>query len=61
LRVAGGRELLFGGGEKMMFDAGANAIVIGNYLTTQGDEPQSDIKMLDKLGLKKATYCPDHN
>ncbi len=61
LMVAGGRELLFGGSEKAMFDAGANAIVIGNYLTTRGDEPQSDIEMLDNLGLKKATYCPNHN
>lgn len=61
LMVAGGRELLFGGSEKTMFDAGANAIVLGNYLTTQGDEPQNDIEMLDKLGLKIATYCPDHN
>ena len=52
LMIAGGRELLFGGSEKAMFDAGANAIVIGDYLTTQGDEPQSDIKMLGKLGLK---------
>ncbi len=59
LMVAGGRELLFGGNEKMMFDAGANAIVLGNYLTTQGDEPQSDIEMLDKLGFKIASSC--HN
>ncbi|MDY0195831.1 MAG: biotin synthase [Sulfurovaceae bacterium] len=59
LMVAGGRELLFGGSEKTMFDAGANAIVLGDYLTTQGDEPQNDIEMLDKLGLKIATIC--HN
>lgn len=59
LMVAGGRELLFGGNEKIMFDAGANAIVLGNYLTTQGDEPQRDIDMLDKLGFKIASSCHD--
>lgn len=59
LMIAGGRELLFGGNEKTMFDAGANAIVLGDYLTTQGVEPRNDIEMLDKLGLKIATIC--HN
>lgn len=61
LMIAGGRELLFSGNEKAMFDAGANAIVIGDYLTTQGDKPQSDIELLEKLGLKIATSCPGHN
>ncbi|MDD5405342.1 MAG: biotin synthase [Sulfurovaceae bacterium] len=61
LMIAGGRELLFGGNEKVMFDAGANAIVIGDYLTTYGDAPQSDIEMLNKLGLKIAINCPGHN
>ncbi|MGW8168517.1 MAG: biotin synthase [Sulfurovaceae bacterium] len=61
LMIAGGRELLFSESEKAMFDAGANAIVIGDYLTTQGDKPQSDIEMIEKLGLKIATSCPGHN
>jgi biotin synthase len=57
LMVAGGRELLFNGKEAEMFKAGANAIVIGNYLTTAGLEPSRDKKMLDSLGYKAATSC----
>jgi biotin synthase len=57
LMVAGGREHLFKGSEKEMFEAGANSIVIGDYLTTKGDKPLSDITMLEKIGYKVATSC----
>jgi len=57
LMVAGGRELLFTGEEQRMFEAGANAIVIGNYLTTAGREPYKDRTMLEKLGYEVATHC----
>ncbi|MCK4442753.1 MAG: biotin synthase [Sulfurovaceae bacterium] len=57
LMVAGGRELLFGGSEKEMFDAGVNSIVIGNYLTTKGDKPLKDITMLERIDYKVATTC----
>jgi len=57
LMVAGGRELIFGGNEKEMFDAGVNSIVIGNYLTTTGDAPLKDITMLEKIDYKVATTC----
>ena len=57
LMVAGGRELLFDGSEELMFEAGANAMVIGNYLTTVGDAPQKDKKMLERLGYGIATSC----
>ena len=57
LMVAGGRELLFDGAEALMFEAGANAMVIGNYLTTAGDAPQKDKKMLERLGYGVATTC----
>ncbi len=57
LMVAGGRELLFGGDEKSMFEAGANAIVIGNYLTTSGDAPTRDHQMLSLLGYEVASSC----
>jgi biotin synthase len=55
--VAGGRELLFGGCEAEMFEAGANAIVIGDYLTTPGEAPDKDRRMLQQLGYKVATGC----
>lgn len=57
LMVAGGRELLFTGKEYLMFEAGANAMVIGNYLTTEGMNVSSDKKMLDDLGYEIATSC----
>ena len=57
LMVAGGREALFSGAEQSMFDAGANAIVIGNYLTTPGEAPDRDRQRLRELGYSIATEC----
>jgi len=57
LMVAGGRELLFNGKESLMFEAGANAIVIGNYLTTKGINENLDKDMLNTLGYEVATSC----
>jgi biotin synthase len=57
LMVAGGRELLFSGKENLMFEAGANAMVIGNYLTTQGVKASSDKAMLNALHYDVATSC----
>ncbi len=57
LMVAGGRELLFTGYEQEMFEAGANSMVIGNYLTTEGLAPNKDKAMLESLGYEVATSC----
>ena len=57
LMVAAGRELLFDGCEELMFEAGANSMVIGNYLTTTGDAPTKDRAMLESLGYGVATTC----
>jgi biotin synthase len=57
LMVAGGREGLFGGAEREMFEAGANAIVIGDYLTTPGEAPDRDRQMIRSLGYRVATEC----
>jgi biotin synthase len=57
LMVAGGREALFAGHERAMFDAGANAIVLGNYLTTPGEAPDRDRQRLRELGYRIATEC----
>ncbi len=57
LMVAGGRELLFNGHEDKMFKAGANSMVIGNYLTTEGLSPNKDKQMLESLGYEVATSC----
>ena len=55
IMVAGGRELQFGTRQDEIFKAGANSIVIGNYLTTQGRDKSSDLAMLKKLGFNIAT------
>ena len=55
--VAGGREMIFKGKEEQMFKAGANSIVIGDYLTVSGDDPQSDLSLLKNLGYKVADSC----
>lgn len=57
LMVAGGREPLFNGYEEEMFEAGTNAIVIGNYLTTPGEAPDRDRRRLKELGYRVATEC----
>ena len=57
LMVAGGRELLFQDKEDLMFKAGANAMVIGNYLTTKGIDTSSDKAMLSNLGYEVASSC----
>jgi len=57
LMVAGGRERIFGGREALIFEAGANAIVIGNYLTTKGELPSQDREMIEQLGYSVASNC----
>ncbi len=52
IMVAGGRELMFGEEQYKIFDKGANAFVIGDYLTTAGRTPQDDIDELERLGFK---------
>lgn len=54
IMVAGGRELMFGERQTEIFKYGANSIVIGNYLTTQGREQNKDLEMLSLLGLNIA-------
>lgn len=54
IMVAGGRELMFGDRQSEIFAAGANAIVIGNYLTTAGRDRNADLGMLAALGLEVA-------
>ena len=42
LRLAGGRERVLGELQSMGLLAGANALIIGNYLTTGGRSPEED-------------------
>jgi biotin synthase len=52
LRYAGGREITLGdlGTEQGML-GGVNAVIVGNYLTTLGRAPESDLAMLDGLRM----------
>lgn len=54
LMVAGGREVGLRSLQPMMFLAGANGTMIGNYLTTTGASPEADQAMIDDLGLTVA-------
>ena len=57
IMVAGGRELVFKDSWPKIFKAGANAIVIGDYLTTKGNAPSKDLETLNSLGYKIANSC----
>jgi len=54
IMVAGGRELMFGERQNEIFAYGANSIVIGNYLTTNGRVMSKDLEMLKSLNLEGA-------
>jgi len=57
IMVAGGRELIFGENWIEALKVGANAIVIGNYLTTKGEVANKDIEMIKKYNYKIAKSC----
>jgi biotin synthase len=52
LRYAGGRELTLGDlGTRQGLLGGINALIVGNYLTTLGRSPQSDLDLLEDLRM----------
>lgn len=57
LMVAGGREITFKSRQSDIFAAGADAIVIGDYLTTKGQAPTEDLEMIRSLGYEIAKSC----
>jgi len=57
IMVAGGRELIFGENWIDALKAGANSIVVGNYLTTKGEIANKDIEMLKKYNYEIAKSC----
>lgn len=57
IMVAGGRETTFKEEQYKIFEAGANAIVVGNYLTTGGNAASKDVEMITSLGLEIAKTC----
>ena len=54
IRICGGRESGLRDLHPFIFWAGANGIMIGNYLTTHGRDYQADLQMIQDLKLEVA-------
>lgn len=52
LRVCGGRPSVLGDMQSLLFVAGANALMTGDYLTTAGHGPEDDCSMIEAQGLE---------
>ncbi len=52
IKVCGGRERNLRSLQPLLFLAGANGMLIGNYLTTSGQAPETDLQMVKDLGLR---------
>lgn len=50
IRIAGGRNIL-GSAQEQFFLSGANGAIVGNYLTTSGNDLAADMAMFKKLGF----------
>lgn len=55
--IAGGREKILGERQYEIFENGADAIVIGDYLTAKGEKASKDIEELAKRGFSFASIC----
>jgi biotin synthase len=52
IRVCAGRGTALGQLHPLIFLAGADGFMIGNYLTTSGLRPEDDLRLLTALGLR---------
>ena len=52
IKIAGGREVNLRDLQSMALLAGANGLIIGNYLTTMGRNPAQDVQMMRDLGFE---------
>lgn len=55
--VAGGREAVLKERQYEIFAHGADAIVIGDYLTTKGEAALKDIRAIESLGYELVQEC----
>ena len=53
IRICGGRPTVFADRQQdeLLFRAGANALMTGNYLTTSGISPEADREMIERNGF----------
>ena len=61
IMVMGGREVNLRDLQSMIFFAGANGTLLGNYLTTSGRDAHTDQQMLRDLNLKCDHFDNDHS
>jgi len=47
IRICGGRQRTFADYQSLVFAAGANGIMVGDYLTTSGRRWRDDERLLD--------------
>lgn len=52
IRICGGRPTTMRDLQSYIFLAGANGLLIGNYLTTPGRNPEDDLRMIKDMGLE---------
>lgn len=52
IKISGGRELSQDDQGEELLQSGANGIITSGYLTMDGNEPQKDIQMIEKIGLE---------
>jgi len=52
IRLCGGRVQTLGELNSMVFLAGADGLLIGNYLTLKGRSTEDDIRLIEMLGLR---------
>jgi len=55
--VCGGRDTNLRDMQALLFSAGANGMMIGDYLTTPGRDSEKDLKMIKDLGLTPRGSC----
>jgi biotin synthase len=58
-RLCGGRVENLGELQQLAVQAGINGVMMGNFLTTLGNEPETDREMFEELGLNVARQ-PDN-
>ncbi len=53
ITVSGGREITLQEAQPRLFDAGANGLLLGNYLTTNGRDYKEDLEMVEQAGMRR--------
>ena len=56
LRIAGGREMHLGSLQALGLYA-ANSLFVGDYLTTKGQAPEADYRMIEEIRLQSDPRC----